>query len=139
MKLTIALSKSVTKGSIFWEESLSFKIEALDEGRDVGVGLETVEDDEDSVLTLSGSVSRLSWARMPEVWSTTTLAGSVFEAWMTASSRAIRALRLSLLSIAASCKSSRLCSVHLFPLEIQPSHTVESLAKMHRIFRILHS
>lgn len=43
------------------------------------------------------------------------------------------------MSRAASWSSSRLCSIHCFPLETQLSHIVEFFANMHRTFRLLHS
>lgn len=126
-------------GSMFWGESLPIEIEALEDGIAAGVGWLTVDDEEDSTLIPFISISRELSPGYSEVWTASAPFRSIFEAWMTASSLAICALRLSLLSRAASCRSSRLCSVHLFPLEEQLSQTVESLANMHRIFRILHS
>jgi hypothetical protein len=106
---------------------------------DAGVGLLAIDDDENSVLILPGCVSRKLSSKELEIWSTVTQSPSIPEARMIASSLAIRSLRLSLVSRAASWSSSRLCSVHLFPRATQLSHTVESFAKMHRTFRFLHS
>jgi len=123
-------------GSIFWGESLSIEIQVLGDGIAASV---TVDDEEDYTLILFVSISRELSSGCSEVRRASAPSRSIFEAWMTASSLAIRALRFSLLSRAASCRSFRLCSVHLFLLEEQLSQTVGSLANMHRIFHILHS
>jgi hypothetical protein len=139
MKLTIALSKSVTMGSMFWGESFSFETEAECDGIDAGVGWLALDDDEDSILIQSGCVSCGSNSERLELCSTAALSWSRVEAWRRLSSLATRSLRPSLVSRAAAWRSSRLCSVHLFPFAAHLSHVAESPEKMHRTFPFLHS
>lgn len=64
-KLTIALSKSVTMGSIFEGDPLSIDTEAF--GDDPGVGLRTIDGDEESVPSPSGCTFRGSISERLEI------------------------------------------------------------------------